>query len=95
MTARREIVEPGWCTGEHVHSITLPLHQSQVVMVGPFPIHAGTGVAAMWLKSGANGPATLALRVAHMASAEISLSLDDARRLRTKLSQLIEQAEQG
>lgn len=93
MTAHREIVEPSWCTGEHVNGLTLPLHRSQVITIGPLPVHTGSGIAALWLKSGANGPATLALRVSHMVSAEISLSLEDARLLRRRLDQLLDLAD--
>lgn len=95
MTAHREIVEPGWCTGAHVDSQTLPLHRSPVITVGPQPIRDGDGVASIWLKRGPKGPPTLGLLVAYMATAEISLSMEDARLFHRMLGQMLERADQG
>jgi hypothetical protein len=93
VTASRE-TDRSWCTGEH-NGYRPPLHRSPAVRVGPEPVHHGHGQVAAWLEAGGDGPTWVAMNVAHMASATVEISLEDARHFHRLLGLLIDRAEQG
>jgi hypothetical protein len=84
---------PAWCRTDRQSEIGR--HVSAVVRVGqrrPGRIE-DRGQVSAYLMSTGDGPARLAVNAAHMASATVDLSLEDARQLRDGLTWLLKQAD--
>ena len=67
------------------------MHRSTTVRVGE-PKHTGRGQVSAWLESAGRGPTWVAVQAAHMASATVEISVQDAERLHTLLGKRIAQA---